>query len=60
MFIPDTLRSCMVEPDVSSYLQTPSSGQLTKRIPKGMVMVAPPFPQFQIRHWVKSFNKSNG
>ncbi|XP_045481533.1 nuclear factor 1 B-type isoform X4 [Harmonia axyridis] len=27
MFIPDTLRSCMVEPDVSSYLQTPSSGQ---------------------------------
>lgn len=28
MFIPDTLRSCMVEPDVSSYLQTPSSGQV--------------------------------
>ncbi|XP_077290114.1 nuclear factor I isoform X5 [Arctopsyche grandis] len=27
MFIPDSLRSCMVEPDVSSYLQTPSSGQ---------------------------------
>ncbi|CAH1153630.1 unnamed protein product [Phaedon cochleariae] len=27
MFIPDTLRSCMVEPDVSSYLQTPSTGQ---------------------------------
>ncbi|EEB14468.1 hypothetical protein Phum_PHUM301420 [Pediculus humanus corporis] len=27
MFIPDTLRSCMVEPDVSTYLQTPSSGQ---------------------------------
>ncbi|KDR17984.1 hypothetical protein L798_07165, partial [Zootermopsis nevadensis] len=27
MFIPDTLRSCMVEPDVSTYLQAPSSGQ---------------------------------
>ncbi|XP_018320655.1 nuclear factor 1 A-type isoform X3 [Agrilus planipennis] len=27
MFIPDSLRSCMVEPDVSSYLQMPSSGQ---------------------------------
>ncbi|XP_076262001.1 nuclear factor I isoform X2 [Rhynchophorus ferrugineus] len=27
MFIPETLRSCMVEPDVSTYLQTPSSGQ---------------------------------
>lgn len=28
MFIPDTLRSCMVEPDVSTYLQAPSSGQV--------------------------------
>ncbi|XP_037925626.1 nuclear factor 1 X-type isoform X2 [Hermetia illucens] len=27
MFIPDSLRSCMIETDVSSYLQTPSSGQ---------------------------------
>lgn len=27
MFIPDTLRSCMIETDVSSYLQTSSSGQ---------------------------------
>ncbi|KAL0119194.1 hypothetical protein PUN28_009646 [Cardiocondyla obscurior] len=27
MFIPDTLRSCMVEPDVSTYLQAPSVGQ---------------------------------
>ncbi|XP_059469815.1 nuclear factor 1 X-type isoform X10 [Neocloeon triangulifer] len=27
MFIPDSLRSCMVEPDVSTYLQAPSSGQ---------------------------------
>ncbi|XP_037946931.1 nuclear factor 1 X-type [Teleopsis dalmanni] len=27
MFIPDTLRSCMIESDVSSYLQTSSSGQ---------------------------------
>ncbi|KAL0268300.1 UNVERIFIED_CONTAM: hypothetical protein PYX00_010295 [Menopon gallinae] len=30
MFIPDTLRSCMVEPDVSTYLQTPSSGQVRR------------------------------
>lgn len=28
MFIPDSLRSCMVEPDVSTYLQAPSSGQV--------------------------------
>ncbi|KOX74870.1 hypothetical protein WN51_13431 [Melipona quadrifasciata] len=28
MFIPDTLRSCMVEPDVSTYLQAPSVGQV--------------------------------
>ncbi|KAG8316161.1 hypothetical protein J6590_057359 [Homalodisca vitripennis] len=28
MYIPDTLRSCMVEPDVSTYLQAPSSGQV--------------------------------
>ncbi|XP_033150528.1 uncharacterized protein LOC108607364 isoform X2 [Drosophila busckii] len=27
MFIPDTLRSCMIETDVSSYLQTSSTGQ---------------------------------
>ncbi|KAG5342833.1 NFIX factor, partial [Acromyrmex charruanus] len=27
MFIPDTLRSCMVEPDISTYLQAPSVGQ---------------------------------
>ncbi|GAB0086080.1 nuclear factor 1 [Sergentomyia squamirostris] len=27
MFIPDSLRSCMIETDVTSYLQTPSSGQ---------------------------------
>nr|XP_018914767.1 PREDICTED: nuclear factor 1 X-type isoform X3 [Bemisia tabaci] len=27
MYIPDNLRSCMVEPDVSTYLQAPSSGQ---------------------------------
>ncbi|XP_016978611.1 nuclear factor 1 C-type isoform X3 [Drosophila rhopaloa] len=27
MFIPDTLRGCMIETDVSSYLQTSSSGQ---------------------------------
>ncbi|KAK3910356.1 PAN2-PAN3 deadenylation complex subunit PAN3 [Frankliniella fusca] len=27
MFIPESLRSCMVEPDVSTYLQAPSSGQ---------------------------------
>lgn len=28
MYIPDNLRSCMVEPDVSTYLQAPSSGQV--------------------------------
>lgn len=29
MFIPESLRSsCMIEPDVTSYLQTPSSGQV--------------------------------
>ncbi len=28
MFIPDSLRSCMVEPDMSTYLQAPSSGQV--------------------------------
>lgn len=28
MFIPDSLRSCMIEADVSTYLQTPSSGQV--------------------------------
>uniref|UniRef100_A0A1B0C994 Uncharacterized protein n=1 Tax=Lutzomyia longipalpis TaxID=7200 RepID=A0A1B0C994_LUTLO len=28
MFIPDSLRSCMIETDVTSYLQTPSSGQV--------------------------------
>ncbi|XP_073831926.1 nuclear factor I isoform X2 [Musca autumnalis] len=27
MFIPDSLRSCMIETDVNSYLQTSSSGQ---------------------------------
>ncbi|XP_055320939.1 nuclear factor 1 C-type isoform X2 [Sitodiplosis mosellana] len=27
MFIPGSLQSCMIETDVSSYLQTPSSGQ---------------------------------
>ncbi|XP_067614343.1 nuclear factor 1 X-type-like [Eurosta solidaginis] len=27
MFIPETLKSCMIETDVSSYLQTSSSGQ---------------------------------
>ncbi|XP_024082392.1 nuclear factor 1 B-type isoform X6 [Cimex lectularius] len=27
MFIPDTLRSCMVEPEISTYLQAPASGQ---------------------------------
>ncbi|KAH8418156.1 hypothetical protein KR009_006693 [Drosophila setifemur] len=27
MFIPDTLRGCMIETDVSSYLQTSSTGQ---------------------------------
>ncbi|KAJ9581195.1 hypothetical protein L9F63_023634, partial [Diploptera punctata] len=36
MFIPDTLRSCMVEPDVSTYLQAPSSGQFT---PKNILTV---------------------
>ncbi|XP_049315562.1 mucin-5AC isoform X13 [Bactrocera dorsalis] len=30
MFIPETLRSCMIETDVSSYLQTSSSGQNEK------------------------------
>lgn len=28
MFIPDPLRSCVIETDVSSYLQAPSSGQV--------------------------------
>ncbi|XP_013101890.2 uncharacterized protein LOC106083366 isoform X2 [Stomoxys calcitrans] len=28
MFIPDSLRSCMIETDVNSYLQTSSSGQV--------------------------------
>lgn len=28
MFIPDPLISCMIEVDVSSYLQTPSLGQV--------------------------------
>ncbi|OAD54741.1 hypothetical protein WN48_05939 [Eufriesea mexicana] len=32
MFIPDTLRSCMVEPDVSTYLQAPSVGQVPPNI----------------------------
>jgi len=31
MFIPDTLRGCMIETDVSSYLQTSSSGQVKLR-----------------------------
>lgn len=30
MFIPDTLRSCMIETDVSSYLQTSSTGQVSR------------------------------
>lgn len=34
MFIPDTLRSCMVEPDVSTYLQAPSVGQVSLTIKK--------------------------
>jgi hypothetical protein len=28
MFLPDTIRNCMIETDVSSYLQTTSTGQV--------------------------------
>lgn len=28
MFIPDSLRNYMIEPDVSNYLQAPSSSQV--------------------------------
>lgn len=34
MFLPETVRSCMIETDVSSYLQTTSSGQVEKKKPK--------------------------
>lgn len=33
MFIPDPLRSCVIETDVSSYLQAPSSGQVHLLLP---------------------------
>lgn len=32
MFLPDTIRSCMIETDVTSYLQTTSSGQVLRKI----------------------------
>ncbi|XP_059469814.1 nuclear factor 1 X-type isoform X9 [Neocloeon triangulifer] len=46
MFIPDSLRSCMVEPDVSTYLQAPSSGQRAfERVVFGADMFASMHPR---------------